>query len=189
MVVMVTGGARSGKSTFAESYAAHLGKRGIYLATSPVFDEELSLRVAMHQERRENSSFRWETIEEPYDLAGKLEELAKRPDVLAGETVLLVDCLILWLSNWLVRDEPRPELAFLLQKVSELQQVISSFPGTLLLVTNEVGYGIVPEYALGRMFRDAAGMMNQRMAEVSEQVFLVTAGIPMEIKSKAFPLL
>jgi len=187
MVVMVTGGARSGKSTFAERYAAHLGKRGIYLATSPVFDEELSQRVAMHQARRKNSSFPWETIEEPYDLAEKLQELAKRPDVLAGETVLLVDCLILWLSNWLVRDELQPDLVLLLQKVTELQQVISSFPGTLLLVTNEVGYGIVPEYALGRMFRDAAGMMNQRVAEVSEQVFLVTAGIPLEIKSKAFP--
>ncbi|RNB80843.1 bifunctional adenosylcobinamide kinase/adenosylcobinamide-phosphate guanylyltransferase [Brevibacillus panacihumi] len=187
MVVMVTGGARSGKSTFAERYAAHLGKRGVYVATSPVFDEELSERVAMHQARREISSFPWETIEEPYDLTGKLEELAQRPDVLAGETVLLVDCLILWLSNWLVRDEQQHDLAFLLQKVSELRQVISSFPGTLLLVTNEVGYGIVPEYALGRIFRDAAGMMNQRVAEASEQVFLVTAGIPQEIKSKAFP--
>jgi len=187
MVVMVTGGARSGKSTFAERYADHLGKRGIYLATSPVFDEELSQRVAMHQARRESSPFLWETIEEPYGLAEKLEDLAKRPDVQAAETVVLVDCLILWLSNWLIRDEQHADLEFLLQKVSELQRVICSFPGTLLLVTNEVGYGIVPEYALGRIFRDVAGMMNQRMAEVSEQVFLVTAGIPMEMKSKAFP--
>lgn len=186
MIVLVTGGARSGKSTFAERYAAHLGKRGIYIATSPVFDEELKQRVKLHQARRESSPFRWETVEEPFQLAEKLTELGARPDVKDGRTVLLIDCLILWLSNWLVREEEHPSVEQLLVQIAALQEVIRTFPGTLLLVTNEVGYGVVPDNPLGRVFRDVAGIMNQRIAQECEQVFLVTAGIPVEMKRQAF---
>jgi adenosylcobinamide kinase/adenosylcobinamide-phosphate guanylyltransferase len=186
MAILVTGGARSGKSTFAEMYAAHLGKRGIYIATSPVFDEELKTRVRLHQKRREESSFSWETVEEQYELAGLLDQLGKRRDVAQKETVLLVDCLTLWLSNWLLRLEQEAGDEKLQQQICLLQEAIRAFPGTLLLVTNEVGYGIVPEHALGRAFRDLAGILNQRVAQVCEQVFLVTAGIPLEIKSRAF---
>lgn len=186
MIALVTGGARSGKSTFAERYAAHLGERGIYIATSPVFDEELEQRVKQHQVRRESSPFHWETVEEPFQLAEKLTELGGRPDVQDGRTVLLVDCLILWLSNWLVRGEGHPSVEHLLEQITTLQEVIRTFPGSLLLVTNEVGYGIVPDYPLGRVFRDVAGIMNQRIAQECEQVFLVTAGIPVEMKKQAF---
>jgi adenosylcobinamide kinase / adenosylcobinamide-phosphate guanylyltransferase len=186
MKVLVTGGARSGKSTFAERYAAHLGERGIYIATSPIFDEELEQRVSLHQARREQSPFPWETVEEPFHLVDKLSELQARPDVQEGRTVLLVDCLILWLSNWLVREDAEPSVEHLLGQSMALQVAIRSFTGTILFVTNEVGYGIVPEYPLGRVFRDAAGIMNQRIAEECEQVFLVTAGIPLEIKGHAF---
>lgn len=186
MIALVTGGARSGKSTFAERYAAHLGERGIYIATSPVFDEELEQRVKQHQARRESSPFHWETVEEPFQLAEKLTELGGRPDVQDGRTVLLVDCLILWLSNWLVREEGHPSVEHLLEQITALQELIRTFPGTLLLVTNEVGYGIVPDYPLGRVFRDVAGIMNQRIAQECEQVFLVTAGIPVEMKRQAF---
>lgn len=186
MVVLVTGGARSGKSTFAEKYAAHLGSRGIYIATSPVFDEELEERVRLHQQRREQSAFTWMTVEEPYELTGILQELRSRTDLWDSGTVVLVDCLILWLSNWLLYHEEEDAMERLLAKIGELQEALRDFPGTILLVTNEVGYGIVPDYPLGRVFRDMAGMMNQHVAAESDQVFLVTAGIPVELKSRAF---
>lgn len=186
MVVLVTGGARSGKSTFAENYAAHLGSRGIYIATSPVFDEELRERVRLHRTRREQSAFSWETVEEPYELADLLQRLRSRAELWESETVVLVDCLTLWLSNWLLRTEHDNPAEQILEKVTRLQAVLDDFPGTILLVTNEVGYGIVPEYPLGRIFRDLAGIMNQRLAKGCDQVFLVTAGIPMELKSRAF---
>lgn len=188
MVIMITGGARSGKSTFAEKYAAQLGTRGIYIATSPVFDEELEERVRRHQQRREESAFSWMTVEEPYELTGILRELRMRSDLWEQGTVVLVDCLILWLSNWLVREEEEESTEPLMEKIQELEEALRDFPGTLLFVTNEVGYGIVPDYPLGRLFRDLAGVMNQRVAAMCDQVFLVTAGIPIEVKSRAFRL-
>lgn len=186
MIVLVTGGARSGKSTFAETYAARLGVLGVYIATSPVFDEELRERVRRHRQRREQSPFSWETHEIPYDLAGFLRGLSFEPAIGSGERVVLVDCLTLWLSNWLLKFEQEQPMERTLEKVDELVDVLRSFPGTIMLVSNEVGYGIVPDNPLGRMFRDAAGIMNQRVAEASDQVFLVTAGIPVELKSRAF---
>lgn len=188
MVVLVTGGARSGKSTFAEQYAARNGSRGIYIATSPVFDEELAERVLLHQQRREQSFFVWETREEPYELADLIRELRSCAERSEKDTVILVDCLILWLSNWLLRYEQDHPVERIMEKVAELQEAIRAFPGTILLVSNEVGYGIVPEYPLGRVFRDLAGLMNQRVAAECDQVFLVTAGIPIELKSRAFVL-
>lgn len=183
MAILVTGGARSGKSSFAEKYASRLGKQGIYIATSPVFDEELAERVRLHRKRRDESAFSWETVEEQYELTAVLSQLGRREEVKRKETVLLVDCLTLWLSNWLLRLDNE---AGVRQQIAALQEAIRAFPGTLLLVTNEVGGGIVPEHALGRVFRDLAGAMNQRVAAECEQVFLVTAGIPLEIKSRAF---
>lgn len=186
MVVLITGGARSGKSTFAEKYAAHIASAGIYIATSPVFDEELKERVNQHQHRREQAAFDWKTIEEPYALANVLQALKNRPDVESKETVILVDCLILWLSNWLLKLENDNPMERIMEKLTELLTVLREYPGTILLVTNEVGDGIVPEYPLGRLFRDLAGLMNQRIAAISDQVFLVTAGIPVELTSRAF---
>ncbi|GED70522.1 adenosylcobinamide kinase/adenosylcobinamide phosphate guanyltransferase [Brevibacillus reuszeri] len=186
MVVLITGGARSGKSTFAEKYAAHLGTAGIYIATSPVFDEELRERVNHHQLRREQSSFAWKTVEEPHLLADVLQSFKSRADVVAKESVILVDCLILWLSNLLLQAEKDNPMEHIMEKLAELLAVLEDYPGTVLLVTNEVGDGIVPEYPLGRLFRDLAGLMNQRVASISDQVFLVTAGIPVELKSRAF---
>ncbi|MBW5448017.1 bifunctional adenosylcobinamide kinase/adenosylcobinamide-phosphate guanylyltransferase [Cohnella sp. CFH 77786] len=181
MIVLVTGGARSGKSRFAERYAAHLGRSGLYVATSQVHDEEMRARVDRHRERRERSEFAWETVEEPYDLCGVLKA--------SSHPVVLVDCLTLWLSNWLLYDErgEDPE-SRIWSKIEELEQTLSGHGSTVIMVTNEVGDGIVPEYPLGRQFRDLAGWMNQRVAEVSEQVFRVTAGIPIELKSRAYRL-
>ncbi len=181
MVVLVTGGARSGKSTFAERYASRLGSGGMYIATAQVYEEEMRTRVRRHLERRERSDFDWETVEEPYHLCDALNA--------SDHPIILVDCLTLWLSNWLLfyEKEADPESRVLL-KVEELIRTLSERPGTILLVTNEVGDGIVPEYKLGRQFRDLAGVMNQRIARISQQVILVTAGIPIELKSREFKL-
>jgi adenosylcobinamide kinase/adenosylcobinamide-phosphate guanylyltransferase len=185
LAILVTGGARSGKSTFAEKLAVHLnGKQGIYIATAQIYDEEMHERILLHQEQRYLSGFTWMTIEEPYDLSEQLKQVSDSD----GDTpVVLVDCLTLWLSNWLLRYEHDPDKAPKLnRKVDELLAAVSSCKGHVLLVTNEVGSGIVPEYPLGRSFRDLAGKMNHRLAAVCEQVFLVTAGIPIELKSRAY---
>ncbi|MGN7470117.1 bifunctional adenosylcobinamide kinase/adenosylcobinamide-phosphate guanylyltransferase [Brevibacillus sp. SAFN-007a] len=187
MIVLVTGGARSGKSTFAETYAARLGQTGLYIATAQAFDEEMQERIARHRERRQQSGFGWETIEEPYALADVIRAARQRQDELAQrQAVVVVDCLIVWLSNWLIRHEQEKAFERTLAQVDALVSAVRDFPGTILLVTNEVGDGLVPDYSLGRMFRDLAGLMNQRMAAVADQVFLLTAGIPLEIKRRAF---
>lgn len=182
MRIMVTGGARSGKSSFAERYAAHLGRRGVYIATAEPFDEEMAARLALHKERRVDSGFPWSTVEEPYRVADFL--LGHSPE--DGE-VVLVDCLTIWLSNWVLRYEQEADMEKRVEaRVDELVQSIRQYTGTVLLVTNEVGSGIVPEYKLGRVYRDLAGRMNQRVAQACEEVFLVTSGIPVELKRNAF---
>lgn len=185
MAVLVTGGARSGKSSFAEKLAMHRCQRGLYIATSHIYDEEMRERVGLHQQQRLHSGFPWETREEPYALRDCLEQLGE-----SGEgAVVLVDCLTLWLTNWLLYYEKESEaIQLVTKKIDELVDVVSSYSGQLIMVTNEVGDGIVPEYPLGRQFRDLAGRMNQRLAEVCQQVFLVTVGVPTELKSRAYVL-
>lgn len=185
MVILVTGGARSGKSSFAEQYAAHLGSRGAYIATAQTLDEEMRTRAVRHRDRRALSGFVWETIEEPYDLCGVLSKQSKRSK--RSRSIILVDCLTLWLSNWLLHyeHEADPE-SHVMGEIDRLTTTLSSVTSDIILVTNEVGDSVVPEYPLGRIFRDLAGTMNQRVASVSQQVFLVTAGIPIELKSKQF---
>lgn len=185
MAVLVTGGARSGKSSFAEKLAMHGSERGVYIATSHIYDEEMRERVRLHQQMRLSSGYPWDTREEPYGLC----ELLKQLDESGEEAVVLVDCLTLWLSNWLLQYEGEQDASTLVMKqVDRLVSAVSDYRGQLILVTNEVGDGIVPEYPLGRSFRDLAGRMNQRLAEVCEQVFLVTVGIPVELKSLAYRL-
>lgn len=191
MAILVTGGARSGKSSFAERLAATLGGSGLYVATAQIYDEEMRERVSSHQQQRMNSGFPWETREEPYALAGLLRQLggaADRGDRMAN-AVVLVDCLTLWLSNLLLRHEGEPEaIATVTARIGELVDVVSACSYPLILVTNEVGDGIVPATPLGRQFRDLSGRMNARLAELCSQVFLVTAGIPLELKSLAYKL-
>lgn len=185
MPVLVTGGARSGKSTFAEQLAIRLGSKGIYIATAQIYDEEMRERISQHQRQREVSGFVWHTLEEPYALS----ELLLKVDESETEQVVLVDCLTLWLSNWLLRFEGQEDASLRVnERIVELTETVSSYRGQLVLVTNEVGSGIVPEYRLGRQFRDHAGKMNQMLAAVCGQVFLVTAGIPVELKSRAYRL-
>jgi len=185
MTILVTGGARSGKSAFAEKLAMRGSSRGLYIATSQIYDEEMRERVEAHRSQRLAAGFAWQTLEEPYELSALLWRLN-------GETagaVVLVDCLTLWLSNCLLRVEREPDSERLVtEEIEALVAAVVAFSGKLILVTNEVGSGIVPEYLLGRRFRDLAGRLNQRLAAVCDQVFLVTVGIPIELKRLAYRL-
>lgn len=182
MSILVTGGARSGKSSFAERLTLSLADQAVYVATGQAFDEEMKARIDLHRQQRDESGGLWETLEEPLELPGLLDRLS-------GGKAVLVDCLTLWLSNVLLAvEEFEDSQARVEQEIAKLEQSVASFKGTLVLVTNEVGDGIVPEYALGRLYRDLAGRMNALLARQCTQVFLVTVGIAVELKSREYRL-
>ncbi|MFD1179013.1 bifunctional adenosylcobinamide kinase/adenosylcobinamide-phosphate guanylyltransferase [Paenibacillus puldeungensis] len=197
MIITVTGGARSGKSTFAERWCMKHAPAAVYVATGQAFDEEMENRISLHRQQRESSGYPWTTVEEPLhlpDLVSKLgkDQASALPD---GHPHLhpyvLVDCLTLWLSNVLLSAESEEfssSTEVVKQEIDRLASAVAAFPGTIVLVTNEVGSGIVPEYPLGRLYRDLAGMLNQTIADISDQFFLVTAGIPIELKSREYRL-
>ncbi|OOC63158.1 bifunctional adenosylcobinamide kinase/adenosylcobinamide-phosphate guanylyltransferase [Paenibacillus ihbetae] len=183
---LVTGGARSGKSSFAEKLCMKRSSSGLYIATAQAYDDEMKERIRIHQDRRSDADYRWETVEEPVALPELLETLGQSA---SDAPAVVVDCLTLWLTNVLLQVEPEGAAAMeerLQLDIGRLARAVQTYPGTVILVTNEVGSGIVPEYPLGRIFRDWAGLMNQRLARVCHEVFLVTAGIPMEIKSREY---
>jgi adenosylcobinamide kinase/adenosylcobinamide-phosphate guanylyltransferase len=163
-VTLILGGARSGKSRHAESLCS--GDRH-YVATAQAFDEEMKVRIAKH---REDRGAAWVTHEVSNDLAGKLREIDG-----AGR-IILVDCLTLWLSNVMLADEDW-------QGLSEvLAALLPAMTADVVLVSNEVGMGIVPETSLGRQFRDAQGFLNQRVAAAADRVVFVAAGLPLSLK-------
>jgi adenosylcobinamide kinase / adenosylcobinamide-phosphate guanylyltransferase len=166
---LVLGGARSGKSRHAEALARETGLRRVYVATAQAFDDEMAQRIARHREDRAADG--WTTIEEPYGLPMVIAREA-RPD-----SVLLVDCLTLWLSNLMLgeRNIEASQTAFL--------SMLRGARGPVILVSNEVGMGIVPETPLGRRFRDAQGRLNQQVAAQCAHVILVAAGLPLTLKS------
>lgn len=165
--LLVLGGARSGKSRYAQRRAEALGLRPVYIATCEPQDEEMAERIARHRDDRGEE---WTTVEAPLELANVIRVQA------ASDTVLLVDCLTLWASNLMFagRDAER--------EAELLAIAISGAPGPIILVSNEVGLGIVPENALARRFRDVAGRINQRMAEVVDEAVFVAAGLPLRLK-------
>ena len=168
-MILVTGAARSGKSRHAEARATQLGARRLYLATAEANDEEMVARIAAHRKRRGGD---WMTIEEPVELTTTL--LAQRGRI----DCALVDCVTIWLSNLLLSRN----LAHAETRVDELVRTLPSLDFHVLLVTNEVGWSIVPDNALARQFRDLAGWANQRLAAVASEVVLTVAGLPMTIK-------
>jgi adenosylcobinamide kinase/adenosylcobinamide-phosphate guanylyltransferase len=165
-VILITGGARSGKSKRAETRTRAFPGQPVYVATAEALDAEMETRIAMHRARRGTD---WIEREVPLDLVESL--LATD-----GGGARLVDCLTLWLSNLMhaERDWER--------EVSELAAALLRLKSPVVLVTNEVGLGIVPDNALARSFRDAAGIMNQTIAAVADEVEFVVAGLPMKLK-------
>ncbi len=165
---LVLGGARSGKSSYAESRAEIPSLQRTYIATAQVWDEEMSTRVKVHSERRGAD---WITVEEPIRLADAIDRHCRE------DAFVLVDCMTLWLTNIMLAEmDTDAEIDHLLNSVSKAK-------GQLVVVSNEVGYGIVPENALARRFRDAAGLLNQRLAKVCDEVVLVAAGLPLTLKA------
>ena len=164
-VVLLLGGARSGKSRIAQARAEALAGELVYVATGEALDAEMAERIARH---RADRGPRWRTVESPIDL----------PDAIGRENgrVLLVDCLTLWLSNLLLGERD------IAAATDQLLAALDAASGTVLLVSNEVGLGIVPENALARRFRDEAGRMNQRVAAVADEVLLVAAGLTLRMK-------
>jgi adenosylcobinamide kinase / adenosylcobinamide-phosphate guanylyltransferase len=165
-LTLVTGGARSGKSRYAESLITAFPPPWIYVATAQAGDAEMAARIAEHRKRR---SANWTIVEVPHELAGAFSHIDEAVPV-------LVDCLTLWLSNRLLADAD-PE-----KETETLAGVLAHRSGPLVLVTNEVGSGIVPDNALARRFRDAQGRLNQRMAALADRVVLVVAGLPLVVK-------
>ncbi|GMK42530.1 adenosylcobinamide kinase/adenosylcobinamide phosphate guanyltransferase [Paenibacillus sp. CCS19] len=191
MAALITGGARSGKSSFAEQYAAKLADRGIYVATAAIGDEEMQERIERHRKQRQEGAFQWHTIEETMALSERLRALNDLGDEMVSggskPLVVLVDCLTLWLTNTLLAYE-HDSVERLEREVDRLVKAIADYRHPLLLVTNEVGSGIVPAYPLGRTFRDAAGRMNRTIAEVCDRTFLVVSGIPVDLSRIAVSL-
>ncbi len=168
--LLVLGGARSGKSRYAQDAAEASLAELVFIATGQAFDDEMTSRIARHQSDRDA---RWRTIEEPIDLAGAIAS-----EDADGKT-LLIDCLTLWASNLLLTDENADV------RINELVSSIGQARSRLIFVANEVGLGIVPDNALARRFRDLAGTINQRIAAECTGVVFVISGIPMWVKRQA----
>ena len=166
-ITLVLGGARSGKSRFAERLATESGKALCYMATAQAYDDEMRDRIHLHQTTRGTG---WRTIEAPLDLAAELSRASSE------QTIILVDCLTLWLSN-LMGQSTDIDGAF-----DKLMACFDNLPGPVILVSNEVGQGIVPDNALARQFRDHAGRLHQRIATRADNVYFVIAGIAQKIK-------
>ncbi len=181
-VVLIGGGVRSGKSRLGEARTLELagpcGTRPTYIATAECHDAEMRERVARHREDRGD---RFRTLEVPTDLVGTLQALNAAPtDASADRTpAVLVECLTLWLSNLLVAGSTDAELE---AACDALLTVLADLSIPVVLITNEVGLGIVPEHALARRFRDAAGRLHQRLSSVSDEVFFCALGTPLRLK-------
>jgi adenosylcobinamide kinase / adenosylcobinamide-phosphate guanylyltransferase len=192
-LILILGGARSGKSAFAERLAASSGRTVAFIATATPGDDEMRERIARHRVSRPKQ---WHTLEEPLDLAGAVQQAYKLADV------VLLDCVTLWLGNMLLQesgpdgsddDGKKQEglritsnlfAEWSLKQIGALLAVVQAAePGkTLIVVTNEVGLGIVPAYPLGRVYRDTLGYVNQRLAQAADRVYLMVAGMAVDIK-------
>ena len=172
--LLVIGGARSGKSDFAEErvkeFGCQYGQRLVYIATAEAIDDEMAARIARHQERRGPE---WHTVNAPLELARALEQTD-------GKGPCLIDCLTIWLSNLMLAElNTEPATGALLAALAKRSDPV-------ILVTNEVGSGIVPENALARRFRDEAGRLNQIVAQAVDEVYICISGIPVKIKPQQY---
>jgi adenosylcobinamide kinase/adenosylcobinamide-phosphate guanylyltransferase len=171
-LIFVTGGCRSGKSQFALDYASRHFQKKLYLATCEAFDEEMVKRIEQHQLRRGSD---WQTVEEPIKIAEAIKQHGKDMEV------ILLDCVTLWLSNLLMREKDDREIV---NEVDEFIDTMKQAQSSCVIVSNEVGMGLVPVAALGRRFRDLSGMANQKMAQAAQTVVFMVSGIPILLKGK-----
>jgi adenosylcobinamide kinase / adenosylcobinamide-phosphate guanylyltransferase len=176
MTTLITGGSRSGKSAFAQQLAEGLGQSRLFIATCPCIDPEMDERICRHRHDREGRG--WKTAEEPLLLAERLGSVSTG-------TVVLLDCLTLWVSNLMHAaaqrgDELNEDQVAAL--AAQLGAAASRHQGRMVIVTNEVGFGIVPDNPAARRFRDLAGRCNQVVAAAADEVFLVCCGLPLRVK-------
>ena len=175
-LVLVLGGARSGKSTTAERLARG-GERVLFIATAEALDEAMQRRIAAHRRHRPEH---WDTLEEPIHVSDALRPLVDRYDT------FVLDCLTLWVSNLLLEDEEASDAeGVVLEAVRRLLDLVDTAGGRWILVSNEVGQGIVPASPLGREYRDVLGRVNQLVASRADEVYLMVAGLALELKSLA----
>ena len=171
--MLVIGGARSGKSSFALDLCNNLEGKRYFIATAQAFDDEMEDRIKQHQVERGNE---WETIEETVDICERIKEID------SDDVIVLIDCLTLWLSNLYMKYESDVDRVY--DDIERLVETVSKIKGRLVLVSNEVGMGIVPENKLARLYRDASGAMNRKIAEKSDKVVINFAGLPVVLKEK-----
>ena len=175
-ITLITGGSRSGKSSFAQKLAEEQPGSRLFLATCPVTDKEMEVRILRHVQDRQKAN--WDTLEEPVHIAEQLAHVQRFDTV-------LIDCLTLWINNLLyeasvekrIFDEDRVTV-----HTKRLIEAAGAHPGEIIMVTNEVGLGIVPENKTARLYRDLVGRCNQCVGEAADRVFMVTCGIPVQIK-------
>jgi len=175
-VTLILGGARSGKSDYAEKLAAGIGSRVLYIATAEVGDQEMASRIEAHRQARPAT---WQTLEAPRHVGAALAAVKDRPDA------LLLDCVTLLVSNIILAMESEPEEAVEAAVQAELEAILTAQKMAdvpLVAVSNEVGLGIVPAYPLGRLYRDLLGRANQRLAALANRVVFMVAGLPMTVK-------
>ena len=173
MITLILGGARSGKSAYAEKLAGDSDFPVTYIATAQVYDDEFAKRVNHHQARRPKD---WQTIETPHYLSAALET-----SIHAGHS-LIVDCLTLWLAQCICPECAPPEGVSWEVERAKFLAYLEKFEGNLILVSNEVGMGIVPLGAINRQFQDEQGRLNQAVAALADEVFFVAAGLPLKLK-------
>ena len=173
-LILLLGGARSGKSTAAERLAQQ-GRSVLFVATAEPLDDEMHRRIAFHRRDRPSE---WDTLEEPIDLHAALLPVLGRYDM------IVLDCLTLWVSNLLIANEHVPDVERdILETAGRLLDLVGGSGATWILVSNEVGMGIVPASRLGRVYRDALGWVNQLVASRADRVYLMAAGLALEMKS------
>jgi adenosylcobinamide kinase/adenosylcobinamide-phosphate guanylyltransferase len=168
-IVFITGGVRSGKSSFVLKEASKILGKKVYIATAEALDEEMKERIKDHKRKRGKD---WDTYEEPIKIADVIKNIEDQ------YSVIVIDCLTLWLSNLFLNNKNVEK------EIESFHCSLSTVHSPLFIVSNEVGMGIVPENKMARNFRDMSGILNQKVAEISDEVYVVIAGIPLKIKEK-----
>lgn len=177
-LTLILGGARSGKSDYAEKLAATMGQNILYIATAEAKDEEMTARIEAHRLAR---PAKWQTLEAPYNVGAALATIDTHPDA------ILLDCMTLLVSNIALAMESEPQTTIETAVQNEIEAIIAArnrFDVPMIIVSNEVGLGLVPSYPIGRVYRDVLGWANQNLAALADRVLFMVAGLPMTVKDQ-----